>query len=158
VMAAVEECEKKGRRALDAVDSVSLASFESSSLEELLERLLETFQQTTSSVDAALIMLVEGDRLRPYASVGIDIAREVTTLIGEGFAGRIAAERRALSVRSVATDPLILSPGLKASGLRAAYGVPLIEEGSVVGVAAICSRTVWEFSRSDREVFDVIAR
>src|SRR5262249_38174208 len=67
VMAAVEHCEKNGRRALNAVESVSLASFESSSLEELLQRLLETFRHATSALDAALIMLVEGDRLRPYA-------------------------------------------------------------------------------------------
>jgi PAS domain S-box-containing protein len=158
VMPAVEDCEKEGRRALDAVESVSLASFESSSLEELLQRLLDTFRHATSAVDAALIVLVEGDHLRPYASMGIDIARELTIRIGEGFAGRIAADKRSLSLRSVSTDPLILYPGLKASGMRAAYGVPLIEGGSVVGVAAICSRTVWEFSRADRVILDVIAR
>ncbi|HEY1307687.1 MAG TPA: ATP-binding protein [Vicinamibacterales bacterium] len=158
VSAAVEDCEKNGRRALDAVESVSLASFESSTLEELLQRLLETFREPTFAVDAALILLLEGDRLRPSASIGIDIAPDVTLRIGEGFAGRIAAEKRSLSLRSVATDPLILHPGLKASGMRAAYGVPLIEEGSVVGVAAICSLTVWEFSRADRVVFDLIAR
>jgi PAS domain-containing protein len=158
VMAAVEDCEKEGRRALDAVESVSLASFESSSLEELLQRLLDAFRQATSAVDAAVIVLVEGDHLRPYASMGIDIARELTIRIGEGFAGRIAAEKRALSLRSVSTDPLILYPGLKASGMRAAYGVPLVEGGSVVGVAAMCSQTVWEFSRADRVILDVIAR
>ena len=158
VIAAVEDCEKNASRALDAVEGVSLAAFESSSLEELLQRLLEAFQHTTSSVDAAVILLLEGDRLRPYASIGIDAAPEVTIRIGEGFAGRIAAEKRPLSVRSVATDPLILYPGLKASGMRAAYGVPLIEKGSVIGVAVITSCTAWEFSRADREIFDVIAR
>src|SRR5262245_44154882 len=96
VMAAVDHCEKNGRRALEAVESVSLASFESSSLDELLQRLLETFRQPTSAVDAALILLVEGDRLRLCASLGIDVAADVTLPIGEGFAGRIAAEQRSL--------------------------------------------------------------
>lgn len=158
VMATVQRCVSTGQRALDAVESVSLASFESSTLEELLQRLLETFRRATFTVDGLLILLVEGDRLRPYASVGFDVARDVTVPIGEGFAGRIAAEKRSLSIHDAANDPLILHPGFKAQGMRAAHGVPLIEGGSVVGVAAISSRTVWEFSQADLAIFDVIAR
>jgi PAS domain S-box-containing protein len=158
VMVSVERCVKAGQRALDAVESVSLASFESSTLEELLQRLLETFQQATLAVDGALIALVEGEGLRPSAAIGIEISKDVSVRIGEGFVGRIAAEKRSLSIRDVATAPLILHPGIKAGGMRAAYGLPLIEGGSVVGVAAISSRTVWEFSQPDRAVFDVIAR
>jgi PAS domain-containing protein len=158
VMAAVERSVALGRRALDAVESVSLASFESSTLEELLQRLLETFRLATTAVDAAVILLVEGDLLRPHASFGVDFPRAETFRIGEGFAGRIAAEKRSLSVRDAATDPLVLNPRIKKSGMRAGYGVPLIEGGTVVGVAAIASRTVWEFSRADRAVFEVIAR
>lgn len=158
VLAAVERSVKTGKRALDAVESVSVASFESTTLEELLERLLEAFRQVTFAVDAAVIMLVEGDHLRPHAASGIDLPREETARIGEGFAGRIAAEKRSFSVRNATVDPLVLNDRIKASGMRAAYGVPLIEDGSVVGVAAIMSRTVWEFSQADRVIFDVIAR
>lgn len=158
VLATIERALKTERRALDAVESVSLASFESSTLEELLQRLLETFRQATFAVDGALIALVEDDHLRPYASIGIDLTGEATVRAGEGFLGRIAAEKRSLSVRDVGADPLILHPGMKASGMRAAYGVPLLEAGSVVGVAAISSRTVWEFSQADRAIFDVMAR
>src|SRR5262245_27545657 len=93
VTAAVERCVKTGRRALDAVESVSLDSFESSSLGELLQRLLETFQKASFAVDGAVILLLEGDHLRRHASIGFDSIHEVSLRIGEGFAGRIAAEK-----------------------------------------------------------------
>jgi PAS domain S-box-containing protein len=158
VTAVVERYVKTGRRAMEAIENVSLASFESSTLDELLQRLLEALRQATEAVDGAVILLVEGDHLRPHAVTGVDLPSEETVRIGEGFAGRIAAEKRSLSVRSVADDPLILNPRIKTSGMRAAYGAPLLEGGSVIGVAAVTSRTVWEFSKADRALFDIIAR
>jgi PAS domain S-box-containing protein len=158
VMDAAERFAKLRRRSLEAVESVSLASFESSTLEELLQRLLEAFRQASPPVDAGVILLVEGDRLRPHASMGIDFPENTAVRIGEGFAGRIAAEKRSLSIRDAANDPQILDPGIKASGMRAAYGVPLIEGGSVIGVAAVTSLTAWEFSNADQAIFEVIAR
>jgi signal transduction histidine kinase len=148
-------------RILEAADRVSLDSFESSTLNELLQRLMLTFQQIAPAVDSAMIMLREGDLLRAHTIVGVDPkvvqdARDHTVRIGEGFVGRIAAEKRPLAVRNVATDPLVLNPGVKSTG--AAYGVPLMEGGDVAGVAVIGSYSAWEFPRSNQIIFDVIAR
>jgi signal transduction histidine kinase/PAS domain-containing protein len=161
--AAIAQFEQVRDRMLDAAERVSLESFESSSLNELLQRLMATFQQIAPAVDGAMILLREGDRLRAHAFVGVDSqiidgSPDYTIPIGEGFVGRIAAERRPLTVRNVATDPLVLHPGFKASGVRAAYGVPLIEGGNLVGVAFIASYSAWQFPRSDQIIFDVVAR
>jgi len=83
---------------------------------------------------------------------------EHSARIGEGFVGRIAAEKRPVAIRNAATDPLVLDPVFKSSGIRAAYGVPLIEGGKLVGVAVIGPYTAWEFPKSDQIIFDVIAR
>jgi signal transduction histidine kinase/PAS domain-containing protein len=53
---------------------------------------------------------------------------------------------------------LVLHPGIKAIGIRAAYGVPLMEGEDLTGVAVIASSTAWEFPRSDQIIFDAIAR
>jgi PAS domain-containing protein len=93
-----------------------------------------------------------------HAVIGIDLACHTTIRIGDGFIGRIAAEKHPVMLHHAAADPLVLHPAVKASGMRAAYGVPLTEEGSVIGVAVIGSRTAWELSHAARGVFDVVAR
>jgi PAS domain S-box-containing protein len=161
--AAIAEYTAVRDRTLEAADHVSLDTFESCTLNELLERLLLTFQQTAPAVDVAAILLRDGDELRLHTIVGIDPKiiqdpRNYTVRIGEGFVGRIAAQKRPLAVRNVATDPLVLHPGIKAIGMRAAYGAPLMEGGDLTGVAVIGSYTAWDFPRWDQIIFDAIAR
>jgi signal transduction histidine kinase/PAS domain-containing protein len=150
-------------RTLDALERVSTEGFESSTLNELLQRLMLTFQEIAPAVDLAAILLRRGDEFVTNTIVGVDpqVMQETVdhiARIGEGFVGRIAVERRPVSVRNAATNPLVLHPVLKSSGIRAAYGVPLIEGGNLVGVAVIGSYTAWDFPKSDRIIFDVVAR
>jgi PAS domain S-box-containing protein len=161
--ATIAQFEQVRIRELAAAERVSLESFESSTLNELLQRLMLTFQQIAPAVDSAGILLREGDALYAHTIVDpdpqiIQRSRGFNVRIGEGFVGRIAEEKRPLSIRNAAADPLVLHPWFKSSGVRAAYGVPLIEAGDLVGVAVIGSYTAWEFPKSDKIVFDVIAR
>jgi signal transduction protein with GAF and PtsI domain len=55
--------------------------------------------------------------------------------IGQGFAGTIAKTNRPLTLRSAATDPLVISPSLRAKGVKGIYAVPLVDGGQVIGVA-----------------------
>jgi signal transduction histidine kinase len=111
--------------------------------------------ETTESVDSVTLLLREGDFLRVRASVGLeeDVARGFRVRVGEGFSGKIAAERRPLELRSAATDPLVKSENLRARGTQALYGVPLIAEGELIGVALMGSRTTFEFSNEDKLLF-----
>lgn len=144
-----------------ALDRISAAGLESRGVDDLLERLLGVIVQTSDAVDSAAILLREGDRLRVHAAVGLDAGEESVRgfelAFGEGFAGRIAAERRPVAVRDAASDPLVRSPVFRARGVRALYGVPLVAGGELLGVAHIGSLTTHEFSAADRRLFLAMA-
>lgn len=56
--------------------------------------------------------------------------------MGEGMAGKVALERRALNVPNLNEyrDPVIRKPLAKMEGFAAYFGVPLIAKGKVIGV------------------------
>src|SRR5438309_1565220 len=86
-------------------------------------------------------------------SVFVDVVRAAVGLtgeasgfrlrIGEGFAGRVAAEQRPLF--GVGGDE-VRNPELRARATRALYGVPLLHGGDLMGVALMGSSTAYDFS------------
>jgi PAS domain S-box-containing protein len=146
------------QRIIQALDRISEATLTVTNVEELLSRLLQVFVETTAPVDTVTLMLREGDRLRVRAAVGIGLEwRGATVAIGEGFAGRIAKERRPLAIGDAATDPLVAHEPFRAAGIKALYGVPLLEHGDVVGVAWMGSRTASLFSHEQQVLFRAMA-
>ena len=145
-------------RTLKALDRISAAALEARRLDDLLQRLLEVMVETTAAVDAGAILLREGDRLIVRAAAGLEVemSAQGTTRIGEGFAGRIAAEGRPRSATKDQLEAAAIGPLLRGRGLCAAYGVPLLNEGIVAGVAVIGSRTAPGFSDQDRRLFQVM--
>jgi PAS domain S-box-containing protein len=93
------------------------------------------------------------------AAVGLEEGRRGIGFrlpIGEGFAGRIAAERRPrlLAEEQIAAEAV--SPVVKARPLRVLYGVPLETGGELLGVAHIGSETVAAFTDQDRGLFEAM--
>ena len=74
--------------------------------------------------------MLEGDELHARAAKGIEEEVEQGTRIpvGRGFAGRIAAERRPITIPDV-DHADILNPILRQKGIRSLLGVPLLVEG-----------------------------
>jgi len=146
---------------LRALDRIATAGLESHDLEDLLGRLLRMFREMTAAVDTAAILLREGDRLHLRAASGLELedeaARGFSLRIGEGFAGTIAAERKPRQLACAATDPLVLSRIFKQKGVRALYGVPLLDGDDVIGVAHIGSLGAAEFSQQDKALFSALA-
>jgi PAS domain S-box-containing protein len=156
VSAAVSRYARARERTLVALDRISEAALGSEDLDTFLTRLLRVVLETTESVDSVTLLLrEEGDVLRTRASVGLEqeVASGFSLRVGEGFSGKIAAERRPLELRSAASDPLVRSEVLRTRGTRALYGVPLIAEGELLGVAHMGSRTTFEFSNEDKLLF-----
>ena len=60
-------------------------------------------------------------------------------------------------MKSAATDPLVKSRVLRERGVHALYGVPLIEGGTVIGVAHVGSLTANDFSKEDRRLVGSLA-
>jgi PAS domain S-box-containing protein len=146
-------------RAARALDRIATASLESQNLDDLLRRLLIVVLETMPAVDTTAILLREEDVLRVRAAAGLDREIELGFVVkmGEGFAGRVAAERRPILLRSAATDPRLKSQVLRQRGIRALYGVPLIEAGTVIGVAHVGSLTADDFSEEDRRTVASLA-
>ena len=155
VAAAVSRYARARERTLVALDRISEAAFGKEETDAFLPRLLRVMLETTEAVDSVSLLLREGDVLRVNASVGLEeeVTAGLSIPVGEGFFGRIAAERRPLELRSAATDPLIQSEVIRARGTRALYGVPLMHGEEVLGVAHMGSRTAFEFSNEDKLLF-----
>jgi signal transduction histidine kinase len=146
-----------GDRFLAALDRLSLAALESRGLDELLPRLLRVIVETSTSVHTAEILLLEGDRLVVRAAVGLEEAQGSAVRVGDGFEGRIAAERRPLALGDAAHDPLVVSDVIRARGVRALYGVPLVADGALLGVAHVGSLVEAVIPEPDRALFVALA-
>jgi signal transduction histidine kinase/putative methionine-R-sulfoxide reductase with GAF domain len=146
-------------RATRALDRIALTSLESRNLEDLLGKLLRVLVDTVPAIDTAAILLREGDRLRLRAAVGIPrlVEEGHSVPLGEGFAGRIAKERRPVFLRPGPDHPIAQSPVGGARGIRALYGVPMMEGDDLVGVTHIGSRTAADFSEQDRRILGMMA-
>jgi signal transduction histidine kinase len=157
VVAAVDRFTHARERTLQALDRISTAGLESRSLDELLQKLLQALVQLTAAVDTAVILLREGDVLRVRAAVGIDGARGAVVPMGTGFAGRIAAERKPLSLPDGAIEHAGIGDVLLKTGIRVLYGVPILDDDDVLGVAHIGSRSANDFSDQDKRLLIAMA-
>jgi signal transduction histidine kinase len=156
--ATVRRFAEASHRTIKALDRISTLALGKRTLQEILDELLAILMQTSPAVDSVAILLREGDRLVVRAAAGIVGDRIIGHVvpIGEGFAGTVAKERKPRLLRSAMTDPLVKGNILRDSGIRALYGVPL-EDGELIGVAHMGSRTAYEFSDEDMLLFRALA-
>jgi len=124
-------------------------------LRELLGRIRELFDADTAVV---LMRDLDAGALVPTASVGLDNEprMDVRVPVGEGFAGAIAAQKRAIALDQV-DETTVVNPELLRQGLKSLLGVPMLAEGHVVGVLHIGSLTQRRFSDDDVHVLQVAA-
>jgi serine phosphatase RsbU (regulator of sigma subunit)/anti-sigma regulatory factor (Ser/Thr protein kinase) len=80
----------------------------------------------------------------------------VSIPVGRGFAGRIAAQRRAVSIEDV-DHAEILNPLLRERGIRSLLGVPLLVEGGVIGVLHIGTLRPRHFTEQDAALLQLAA-
>lgn len=144
---------------LVSVDEVVGSWDPRSDLASTLEGILRILVRSIGGIDTIAVLLKEeGDILRVRAAVGLDEeARCGFALpIGQGFAGMIAAERTPRLLHHAAVDPLVVSPMLRAAGVRALYGVPLVSRGELLGVAHMGSVTAHDFAEETKALFRAI--
>jgi serine phosphatase RsbU (regulator of sigma subunit)/anti-sigma regulatory factor (Ser/Thr protein kinase) len=128
-------------------------------LESLLGELLHRVRDILD-VDTVAILLVDDQRrfLEARAAVGLEeeVERGVRIPIGQGFAGRIAAERAAIFIADV-NHADILNPILREKGIRSLLGVPLIVEAEVLGVLHVGTLTPRGFTDDDAALLQLAA-
>jgi len=141
-------------RRLQALTDVALAHLE---LDDLLGALLASTREILEVDTAAVLLLDEGtNELVPRAAVGIEDEVEdgARIPVGRGFAGRVAAERRALILDDVGRAG-VLNPILRRKGIRSMIGVPLIAGSHVVGVLHVGSLERRTFHEQEVELLQL---
>jgi PAS domain S-box-containing protein len=159
ITASVTRYAEARERTLRGIDRVSTVTLEATGVDDLLQRLLRVFMETTSSVDTVAVLLAKDGRLVGRAGVGLEAerARELDIPIGHGFEGLIAEERIPIELKDAYANPKVVNEVIRAHKVLALYGVPLIHEGRVIGVAHMGSLTAPEFSEADRQLFGSMA-
>jgi GAF domain-containing protein/anti-sigma regulatory factor (Ser/Thr protein kinase) len=151
--------ERSARRQLEALQRVTDAALAYLPQEALLSELLIRIREILHTDTAAILMLDETGRLlRARAAKGIEeeVEQGVTIPVGKGFAGRIAAERRAIYIPDV-DHADVMNPLLRQKGIRSLLGVPLLIEGRVLGVLHVGTLTLREFTAEDRNLLQSAA-
>ena len=128
-------------------------------LDALLDELLVRVQEALA-VDTVAILLHDAasQQLVARAAKGIEeeVERGVRIPLGQGFAGRIAAERVPIFIADV-DHADVLNPILREKGIESLLGVPLIVEGELIGVLHVGSLRPRTFGQDDLAVLQMAA-
>jgi sigma-B regulation protein RsbU (phosphoserine phosphatase) len=104
--------------------------------------------------DSSVMLLLDATRsvLEPVAACGLDetLRTSARVPVGQGFAGTIAATAVPLALDEVRGDNVV-NPTLHRRGIRSLLGVPLMSDGSVIGVLHVGSLTPRTFTQDDIE-------
>ncbi|HEX3688205.1 MAG TPA: SpoIIE family protein phosphatase [Solirubrobacteraceae bacterium] len=150
-LAPAHQVEAFARLSDPALSELTLDEF----LDELLLRVREALE-----VDTVAILLYDAmtEQLVARAAKGIEeeVEQGVRIPIGQGFAGRIAAERVAIFIADV-DHADILNPILREKGIQSLLGIPLIVEGGLIGVLHVGSLVPRVFDQRDLAVLEVAA-
>lgn len=153
------EAERAARERVENVQAVTDAALAHLEVDELLAVLLPRIRDILSADTCAVLLLDEQtDELVARAALGIEeeVEQGVRIPLGEGFAGRVAAEGRA---RTIDVDAYpVWNPILRQKGIRAMLGVPLIVAGVSLGVLHVGSLTPREFTRDEVELLELVAQ
>jgi serine phosphatase RsbU (regulator of sigma subunit)/anti-sigma regulatory factor (Ser/Thr protein kinase) len=145
--------------ALRELQQISDAALASLSMDELLRELLERIAAILGTDTAAFLLLDEvSGELVAQAAKGIEeeVEQGVRIPVGRGFAGRIAAERRAVRIEDV-DHADILNPILREKGIRSLIGVPLLVSERVIGVLHVGSLTRRVFDEREGDLLQLAA-
>lgn len=155
------------RAAANALSALDAPSTHAPGAGEDVERVLGTILTAmirVSRAHAGALLLATGDgtelvRAVTYGLGQPDGAPPETSRVGEGFAGRVALERRPLTVGDIAHDPAIADAPLVSAGVHGVLGVPLIGPGDrLLGVAHIGLLVPHRFSPTDVARLEALAQ
>lgn len=145
---------------LVAFERIATAALVVSDLSAFLRELCSVFMAAARAADCVCLLIRDGGVLRQEACIGLNEEvdeRQVLT-VGEGFAGKIAANAQPLEITKASASPLVSSSWIRERGTDALYGVPLMHDGEVVGVAFIGSKEASSFPDHEKRLFRTLAQ
>jgi len=141
---------------LEQLQAFTDAALAHLSLDDLMGTLLERTCQLLGA-DTCTVLLLEDRELVVRAAFGTKEPLESTRIpAGEGFAGRVAAERRPVVVNDVERSQLV-NRALREKGIRSLVGVPLPGAEGILGVMQVGSVDPLHFSDDDVELLELAA-
>lgn len=144
---------------LGEIQTITDSALVHADTEELLDELLDRVREILQA-DTAVVLLLDrsGHYLVASAAKGIEeeAIQRARVPVGEGFAGRIAAERHPIIIEDTGSADLF-NPLLVQRGIRSLLGVPLIAAGELVGVLHVGNLTRRRFAGSDVELLQLAA-
>jgi signal transduction histidine kinase len=143
-------------RKLQAVTDAALAHL---SLDELLDALLGRVREALETDTCAVLLLDEsGTELVARAAKGLEEEAEqgVRIPLGEGFAGRIASERKPVAIADVDRS-IVLNPVLLEKGVKSLLGAPLVAHAELLGVIHVGTLVQRNFTAGDTELLQIVA-
>lgn len=151
--------ERQAREELEALHVVSEAGLSKLDFEDLLQTLLKRLVHGTKSDGASILLL---DDTGTYLSTRASYSRtasplpEDRMLVGESFAGKIAADRQPASTSQTITIPADSTGGTKQVTVSL-LGVPLRIQDGIAGVAQVYSLKERQYTPRDVRLLEVIA-
>lgn len=146
-------------RRLANIQAITDEAFAYMDVDELLDTLLDRVRAVLG-VDTAVVLLQDREErfLVAAAAKGIEeeVAQAAHVPVGEGFAGRVAAERRPVYVPDV-PSARVFNPLLVERGLHSLLGVPLVTGGTLVGVMHVGTLAHRRFTGEETEFLQLAA-
>ncbi|HEY7060223.1 MAG TPA: ATP-binding protein [Chloroflexota bacterium] len=160
------DLERKARQTAEAalerihtIQTVTDATLAYLTLDGLLAALFDRIADALA-VDTAAVLLLDGDgtALVPHAARGLEeeVVAGIRIPLGQGFAGRITAERRPIVLDDV-EHAEVMNPILHQKGVRSMMGVPLIVESRVLGVLHVGTLYPRHFTEGDVAFLQIVA-
>jgi phosphoserine phosphatase RsbU/P len=144
---------------LRGIRSVTDAALSHLGADDLLTTLLGRVREILDADTAAVLLLDSSSRqLIATAASGLEeeVSQGVRIPVGQGFAGRIAAERRPVILDRV-DHGSVLNPLLLEKGIRSLAGVPLLVHGAVLGVLHVGTVRDRVFTSDDAALLQMAA-
>src|SRR5215469_767962 len=143
-------------RDIQSITDAALARLDDHDLlAELIDRTRDALHADTAAV---LLLDSPSGQLIATAAAGLEeeVRQGVRIPVGQGFAGRIAAEHRPVILDHV-DHTTVLNPILLDKGIRTLMGVPMVAGGRVIGVMHVGSLTPRVFTDQDAELLQLAA-
>jgi len=141
------------------LETISEAALTHLDLDRLLANLLDGIR-TIMRADTAVALLLDetGDELVASWARGLEeeVEAGVRVPVGKGFAGRVAATKKPVYIPDVRRAEVV-NPLLVKRGLTSLLGVPLLVEGSLLGVLHVGSGRPRVFTNDEERTLQLLA-